>query len=268
MNRGIGIVLTLVLCSLSCSEPTVDATSDETAKASMERIRASLSEEEEKKFQEALPVVLFEDLESIGDLVSAAQDAESFKAEALKKLHGKTAEEVIGEADRILAERREKERQQALQEIKELDEKKQNAEAAKAELAKFEVLKSRFYKRARSFGTAQPLIELQVRNGTEHAISRAYFIGTLATPGRAVPWLKEDFNYPISGGVEPGETAEWSLAPNMFSKWGTVEQRDDMVLTVEVLKLDGPDGETLYDANFSEEDEKRLQALKEKYSVP
>ena len=99
---------------------------------------------------------------------------------------------------------------------------------------------------------------MRVRNGTEHAISRAYFSGTLATPGRAVPWLREDFNYQVPGGVEPGETADWSLAPNMFSEWGSVEQRDDMVLTVEVMKLDGPDGETLYDSNFSEEDDKRL----------
>ena len=267
MNRGIGIVSSLVLFSLGCSEPTIDATSDETAKASMERIHTSLSEEEKKKFQEALPVILFQDLESLENLFSAAQDADSFKADALKKLHGKTAEEVIADAERIVAERREKEREQALQEIKELEEKKQKAEAAKAYLGKFEVLKSRFYKRTRSFGTAEPIIELRVRNGTEHAISRAYFSGTLATPGRAVPWLREDFNYQVPGGVEPGETADWSLAPNMFSEWGSVEQRDDMVLTVEVMKLDGPDGETLYDSNFSEEDDKRLQALKEKYSV-
>ena len=147
MNRGIGIVSSLVLFSLGCSEPTIDATSDETAKASMEQIHTSLSEEEKKTFQEALPVILFQDLESLENLFSAAQDADSFKADALKKLHGKTAEEVIADAERIVAERREKEREQALQEIKELEEKKQKAEAAKEDLGKFEVLKSRFYKR-------------------------------------------------------------------------------------------------------------------------
>ena len=25
------------------------------------------------------------------------------------------------------------------------------------------------------------------------------------SPGRSVPWLKEDFNYTIPGGLEPGE---------------------------------------------------------------
>ncbi len=78
-----------------------------------------------------------------------------------------------------------------------------------------------------------------------------------------MPWLEETFNYPISGGLEPGESATWSLAPNMFSEWGSLEERDDAVFTVEVTRLDGADGEALYEVEFDEDDEKKLEQLEE-----
>lgn len=87
-------------------------------------------------------------------------------------------------------------------------------------------------------------------------------MGTLASPGRSVPWLKEKFSYKISGGLEPGEAVNWNLAPNMFSDWGKVEGAPDMVLTVEVLSLDGADGNTLYSLTYSDHDQKRLDALR------
>ena len=89
----------------------------------------------------------------------------------------------------------------------------------------------------------QPIIELTVENRTGQAISRAYFEGTLASPNRSVPWHKDTFNYSISGGLEPGEKAAWSLAPNMFSGWGKIEAPADAVFTVTVERLDGADGE-------------------------
>ena len=168
----------------------------------------------------------------------------------------------------IEVEQKARERVQALTEIKELEEKKGRSTAARAELAKLEVLRSRFYKEERNFGGYQPIIELTVRNGTSHAISRAYFVGTLSSPGRSVPWLKEDFNYEISGGVEPGKKVSWRLSPNMFSTWGSIKAPSDAVFTVEVERLDGPDKKALHSArDFTEQDAERLEKLKKKYKV-
>jgi hypothetical protein len=154
-----------------------------------------------------------------------------------------------------------KKRAQAEAEIGDLEKKRSESERAKVELAKFVVSKARFKKVKRYFNL-DPIIELSVKNGTDKPISAVYFMGTLATPGRAVPWLKESFSYKISGGLEPGESANWNLAPNMFSEWGKVEGAPDMVLTVEVLRLDGADGSELYSLTFSDEDQKRLDALR------
>lgn len=259
------VFVAFVCASVACSAPRIDTSSDETTKESIEKVKASLPEEQREKFGEALLIVAMKDVEDLGDLVALGSGPSKTSADLMKGLNGMSGREVLEEADRILALRKEKERQQALVEIAELEKKKAAAETAKAELAKFEVIKSRFRLQKRQFGRAQPIVELSVKNGTEHAISRAYFKGVLASPGRSVPWLQEDFNYQIRGGLEPGESADWSLAPNMFSSWGEVEPRKDMVLTVETVRLDGPDGETLYDSDFSETELERLETLRKEY---
>lgn len=129
------------------------------------------------------------------------------------------------------------------------------------------VNKSRFYFEKQEFGGPKPVIDLSVENKTDSPISRAYFKGTIASPGRSIPWLVEDFNYRISGGLEPGEKADWSLLPNQFSAWGRVESPEGAVFTVEVVRLDGADGKALFDSDaFSENDKKRLEILQSKYS--
>ncbi|MFO0601301.1 MAG: hypothetical protein U0228_38690 [Myxococcaceae bacterium] len=155
----------------------------------------------------------------------------------------------------------EKKKAEAAAEIQELEKKKLDSEGAKAELAKFVVSKARF-KKVKQMFSVEPVIELSVKNGTDKPISAVYFMGTLASPGRSVPWLKERVSYKISGGLEPGESANWNLAPNMFSEWGKVEGAPDMVLTVEVLRLDGADGNELYSLSFDDDDQKRLDALR------
>jgi hypothetical protein len=183
-------------------------------------------------------------------------------------LNGKTAEQVLAQAEQIQAERKAREKEQALAEIRELVAKRDKAEQAEQQLDKFQVVRSRFYMRERQYLGKQPIIELTVKNGTDQAISRAYFSGTIASPDRSVPWHEDQFNYSISGGLEPGEEATWTLAPNSYSDWGKVDAPADAVFTVLVEKLDGPDGEVLYSTrDFSERDRNRLAELKKQYGV-
>lgn len=251
-----------------CSDPKIDATTDESMKASIEKVRQSLPQDKRDSFDEALKILAFSQIDLKGLFAEGASGVGSTKGKMKDALNGKTGLQVIAEADRIKKERKEKERTQALNEIKELEEKQANAESAKSELAKFEVLRSRFYRRKEQFMGEQPIIELTVKNGTAQSVSRAYFKGTLASPNRSVPWLQETFNYKISGGLEPGEEAEWKLTPNMFSDWGKVDALEDAILTVEVEQLDGADGEPLFSSrSFTERDATRLKKLKQEYGL-
>lgn len=257
---------------LGCSEPpTIDGTSNETLEATTEVVRESLPDSTKVKFDEALQVVAFEGI-GFGDLLAYGamgdEGGEVFATELRSKVDGMTAEEVIAKADLILEQRRAKEREQALQEIDELSAKKVQSDLARSELERFEVTRSRFYKRDGGYWE-EPIIELSVVNGTSHPISRAYFAATVASPGRAVPWIKETFNYSIPGGVEAGENASWSLAPNRFDSWGTVDVPSDAILTVETTRLDGADGEVLFSTQeFTDEDAKRLDELSQKFQAP
>lgn len=265
----IGSLVVLVTALAACSAPTIDGSSDQAARESAQRVRESLPEGQRDDFDNALMAVTMHS--AFGDkslLEIAASNPEQAKANALARLDGKTAEEVIKMADAIRADRLEAERRQALAEIVELEEKQRAAEAAAAGLAKFEVTRSRYYKYRDRYIGAKPVLELTVVNNTGHAISRAYFQGVVSSPGRSVPWIDDRFNYEIPGGLEPGETAEWSLAPNMFSDWGR-DTPDDTVLTVKVLRLDDAQGKPLFDVTaFSEEMQSRLVKLKESYGDP
>jgi hypothetical protein len=234
-------------------------------KKSVAKVRESLPEDRRARFDEALKIVAFARFK-LKIPVPGVSGVNVIEEEFKQALHGKTGDEIIAQAEVIEKERRERERAQALGEIKELEKKQMKAEAAKSELTKFQILRSRLYKNKLEVLGDQPRIELTVKNGTQHSVSRAYFRGTLASPGRAVPWLTQAFNHQIRGGLEPGETATWQLAPTLFRQWGTVDVPSDAILTVEVLRIDGPKGEALFSfEEFSEKDAKRLAELKQKY---
>ena len=256
----------LGLVAIGCGTPKIDATSDESAKSSVAKVVASVPEADREKLSSAIMLVSLDSLPRDKGLLGLAAAASTANgASLLRPLNGKTAAEILAEADRIRAERAGKEHAQLAAEVTELDTKRASAAEARVQLDKFEVSRSRFYKRERPYSTrTQPVIELTVKNGTGKAVAKVYFTGTIATPGRAVPWLRQGVNYEISGGLEAGEGANWELEPNMFSEWGTVDAPADAVLTVSVDRLDGADGTVLYDASWSSGDQERLDALKSK----
>ena len=263
------LVLFVVVALLpGCGESKIDASSDEKLKTSVQKIRDALPESKRDAFEEAVKVVTLSKLELKDVLSGAATKPGAFEETLRLSLGGKTAEQVIAEADRIRADRLEKERQQAIAEIAELEAKKTSAEVARESLKKFVVTRSRFSLKEREYSGKQPIIHLTVKNGTDKAVARAYFEGTIASPNRSVPWLKDTFNHSISGGLEPGEEATWNLAPNMFSSWGKVEPPTDAVFTVTVEQLDGADDSPIFSTKgFDEDDRKRLDELKSKYHI-
>ncbi|KPX44840.1 hypothetical protein ALO68_101361 [Pseudomonas syringae pv. helianthi] len=265
--RRTAIMLISALALSGCGQPKLDGSSDEALQKSITKVSESLSGEKKEQFKTDVQLVALSQLD-LGRMLKGETNATTARMNMLSVLDGKTADEVAAEARRIIEEREARERTQAIAEINDLTEKNKKSEAAKSQLAKFTVVKSRFYLQEEKYSyNPKPYIELTVRNDTDKAISRAYFKGTIASPGRSVPWFVDDFNYEISGGLEPGETADWVLSPNMFSDWAKVRATDDAVFTVEVTRLDGADKKALYDATgLNEREQKRLQELKTKYA--
>jgi hypothetical protein len=262
------VLAAVVLALVACSSPKIDTSTDEAMQASVKKVREALPEADREKFDQAMRTVALEQVD-FGTLFSGTTDAAQNAAKDMKAaLDGKTGPEVIAMAAKIEEAERQKRREAAMKEIGELVKERDAAAKSRAELAKFEVLRARFSKPKNYFGMPEPQILLRVKNGTAQPISRAYFHGKLTSPGRSVPWVEDDFNYTISGGLEPGEEAEWTLAPNMFSDWGSADAPADAGLEVTVVRLDGPAQQPLFSTReFTPEDAERLAALQREYGV-
>ena len=246
MKLRIFILTFVAIFFVGCSDPKVDASSDETMKTSIAKVRKSLPVDKKVQFDEAVQLMAFSKIDLKSILAEGATGVGNLKSKMKESVNGKTGEQIIAEATQIKLERERQQKEQALQEIKELEEKRQLSVVAREQLKSFKVLRSRFYKQKQEYVGEQPIIELTVQNGTSSAVSRAYFSGTIASPNRSVPWHQDTFNYSISGGLEPGEEAFWSLAPNMFSDWGKVKAPSDSIFTVTVERIDEVDGKALY----------------------
>ncbi|MEK9497795.1 DUF6694 family lipoprotein [Photorhabdus sp. P32] len=265
--KKIAITILLALALSGCDKPKIDASNDESMKESIQKVRESLPEDKRSQFDDALMIVAFSQI-SMQDLIQGGiSDNSSILEDKMKdSLAGKTGDEVITYADSVKKERAAKEKEQALQEIKELEEKQQISNKNLEQLKAFKVTRSRFYFEKQQYGRDQPVISLSVENGTTKSVSTAYFKGVIASPDREVPWFSDSFSYQISGGLEPGEKADWDLAPNKFSDWGTVDAPADAVFTVTVIQIDDAEGNSIFgDTSFNDKDASRLAELKAKY---
>ena len=263
--RVVVLSLSASLLLVGCAA-RIDGSSEAAFQESIRDMKEPMDAKEQEEFEAALMAIAFADVKDLSDIMAIGRDTEAYMAKMTDTLDGMTAADVLAEAKRIGTAREVEERKQMAVELAELEEKKRASTDAETVLSAFAVERSRF-----SFlhgYIVEPQIELTVKNGTDAAVSRAYFHGTLATPGRSVPWVDEDFNYEIPGGLEPGESATWRLAPNMFGPWGEApKDRTDMVLTVKVVGLDGADREPLTGPVFGAADAERMATLKQELGV-
>ena len=255
--------------------PKINAKSEKTFKKSMEKVQESLPEDKQALFLDAVQTLMFSKINVFG--TDAQLNPEKMQEKMMATLDGKTGLEIIAEAALIDKQRNEAakikalkeneaKKNKALKEIEDLELKKKLAEQAKPQLLKFKVLSSNFYKKEQPVLGTVPIIELTVLNGTTTPISRAYFSGTLQSPGRSVPWLTDEFDYRISGGIEPGEKSTWSILLYQEIKWRVTEIPEDAVLKLEVTRLDDPDGNAIGSTSqFTKNDQQRLDELKMKY---
>ena len=93
----LALVASVVFMLAGCGEPTLDTSSDEAMKESVQEIMADLSEEDQKRFKKTLTgIYMLAALSSMGD-----GNSEDAKAKINAKLDGKTAEEVFQFAEEI-----------------------------------------------------------------------------------------------------------------------------------------------------------------------
>lgn len=232
-----------------CTDPKIDTSSMPASVLSVEKVRNALPSYKRNDFDQALIIIAtstaFNGVNILNpDRMNAVEIAES----ANEKMHGLTGDQIIHRADEILREQRSRERDQAIRTLKRLEEKQATANREQQQLALFTIDKAHYYMSQSPYGVPEPVIDLEVTNGTDQTISELVLTGVLNSPGQLTPWVDETFYYVIPGGIAPGETLAWSLAPNRFGPWGQSEIPDDAQLTLVLEGVRGSDQQPLWDA--------------------
>jgi len=254
------------LVLVGCSDPKVDTSSMPAAVVSIEKVRESLPTYKRDEFDTALKIIAMSSFNGI-DLfnpqrMNAAEIAESANA----YMHGLTGDEIIERADEMLRQRRAREREQALRTLNRLEAKQTSAQQAQEHLTQISIDSARYYLSTSPYGALEPVIELTVTNGSDHAVAELMLHGVLKSPNREVAWVDETFYYAISGGLAPGESATWSLAPNRFGPWGNDQIPRNAVLTLTLLGVNNSEGEPLWDAPaLTDNEAERLEELRAEY---
>jgi NAD-dependent DNA ligase len=271
-TRFAAIAATAILLS-ACSpgEAVVDTSSTTAFQASLANMREGMDASRAEKFQGAIMAIAMKDigdamqsggLAGLATAVSLNSDPEALLSRIGPLISGKNAEEVLQVAQDVVAEREARQLAAIGSEIAALETElaaiEQEQAANRGVLQSLSVSGARFRMNDSGY-LRQPAIDLTLANNTGKPIKRIFFRGILETPGRSVPWVDEEFNYEVPGGIENGESLPLSLAPNMFSEWGdgAHTERTDTVLTVEVVDIEFADETRLQSVSSGELQSKR-----------
>lgn len=256
-----------MLVIAGCSDPKIDTSSMPAAVVSVDKVRESLPAYKRNEFDQALTIIAMSSFSGVNILnphrMNAAEIAESANA----YMHGLTGDEIIERADKMLRERRARERDQALRTLNRLEEKEANAEQDRQQLTQVSIDQADYYLSTSPYGAPEPVIELAVANATEQTLSQLMLRGELSSPEQDTPWVDETFLYVISGGLAPGETGQWSLAPNRFGPWGDPQIPQDARLTITLEGVRDSEGNPLWNSPpLTESEAARLEALRKDFA--
>lgn len=263
MNRFVLSAAILSILLTGCfKEKTIDASDEKSLKESISAIQDGLSDSKKEDFKEAVQLLVFSELQGQGGIFAlAGKNPEDLAGDLYKSLDGKNANDIIKLAEKKKRKLKEKQLQSIEDEISELNRRKIEADKTADILAKIEIANPKFYW-ATEYYSQKPVIDFTITNNTDIAIAKGFFHGTVASPGRTIPWISEEFNYEFKGGLEPKESKSLQLAPNMFSGWAVTEtrDRDDIVMTIEVINAENAQGDNIA-TSFGDAESKRLETL-------
>ena len=234
-NRSI---IVAVLACAGCSGGTFDTDSASSFGKSVGEAQNRLPQNERSAFAEGLTVL-------------HSRSTHRSQEDAREDVSRNSVEEIVSVGVRSLLEKHHDELQSLQWQLTRLQEQDAKASA-------FKVSKALLEFGSGTFGRADRMVSLRVHNGLQASVSRVFVKVKAESSGRAVPWIRDVFNFSIAGGIEPGEKYEGSFRMNMFSGWSSVpSDRDDIVLSVEAYKVLDHEGETIFDIPPGEEYQER-----------
>lgn len=240
--RYLLISVAAMVLTAGCSD-RLDTSDPGSFAKSVATLTADMTPDTKALFDESLLAIAFDtaDLEGIGGFMTNPHSP--LVAAALQgKAEGRTGPEIIKMGTEIRLRKIDEELARGMASLQRA---KAERDRHQSTLDGVKVTGARYYV-SRGY-IDEPTIAFTITNDTPTAIRRVFLHGTLTSPGRTLPWVDEPINYEFPGGLEPGESKQLALAPNMFGPWGNADysRRDDLELRLAVVNLEGPQGEPL-----------------------
>jgi hypothetical protein len=237
----------LIVVLAACGPKTLETSSVEKLEKSLTDLREQIELEQRDRLDEALKYM-------VGDTAIMQDEANPPHPELVLALYeplkGMTAEGIIAEARRMRLD----EVQNAVTELEGL---KEGSEGAREQLDKFDLEKSRVYKRNRGF-LEWPVIEFKAGNNTDQVIWLIHFRAALLRPGYDEPWLIETFDQLVLNGLAPGERDLWRIEPEQ-QEWVTlIDPHPDFRFTLEIMRLEGLGDTVIASTEWGDIEETRL----------
>lgn len=265
---GLIVIGLLTLGVAGCSEPKIDTSSMPTTIVSIEEVRAALSEERRSAFDHALAIINLSAFEGFDALRPNRMNVVQLAESANMQINGLTGEEVISRAEGVMRQRLSRERQESLRTLERLEERAASADRDLQARSRFVIDEAAYYVSRSPYGAREPVIDISVSNQTDRTITQVQLRGVLTSEGRTSPWVDSSFYYVIPGGLAPGESAKWSLAPNRFGHWGDLDIPSNTTLDISLLGLQGEGGQPLWNAPMlTEQETERLTRLRGLYTA-
>lgn len=142
----------------------------------------------------------------------------------------------------------------------------EDANTMNAVIKAFEILDAQFYYQ-KTNGKDLPMIGLAVYNDTPYIITHIYLRAKVSSPGRVLPWFDEEFNFPVPDGVPKGEMAEWELMTDPAAGWDAIPKRDDLSISLKVVKLVADGGQEITAYELPAEQNEYLDVLRQQIEV-
>ncbi len=243
------MALLLLWVGAGCGEAKIDGSTEETFTRSVEEVRQSLGTEEQVRFDQAMAV-----------LAGAQQWPETGASGSIEHMvHGKTAREAIELCQQFVAERRQALRASIEEKIRELERLRAVRKEALEGLKEFVVTVTDF--RVRDDGA---LIMVNIKNGTPHKVSTVHLHAILKRPVSGTPLAEDEIMYEFPKPVASNSIFLSGIGPSTSWNWARVPNHDGMTLELIIKRIDGPDGEPIYDSRISDKDGNSPEFLAER----
>jgi len=260
MCRIYSVCILLLLFLITGCDKKIDTASVEKLNKSLEETKESLKNEKEKELFD----IAIEAKESFlaGAAFAMALNGEDPGSPKAKKqmenkilktyqsFQGKTGKDIAKEGIKI-----------AQAELKDLKQKEKQSMKEKEALGKLEISNVSLRWIDQEFFTLdQPVVTLTIKNNSKQTISKIFIKASLKSPKRSIPWVSDDFEFNIAGGLEPGEQKIKTYEPTDFI-WKDGQGKKDATLQLSVTELQGAGDEVLHKLEINEEDQNRIAKL-------